>query len=96
MSNTYSQMHPVADSRNTAAVSDPKNIASSLTANSMKYLRHTPTQGNVTSFGQKSGSNASAHSNVLLKAQNAQNRNDSFGMHSNYSNPNQSHLGNQN
>ena len=84
-------MHPVADSTNTAAASDPKNIASSLTANSMKYLRHTPTPGSSTTgtnFGQKSGSNASAHSNVLLKAQNAQNRNDSFGMHSNYSNQN--------
>ena len=44
-----------------------------------------------TSFGQKasnalnSSSSGLAHSNVLLKAQNIQNRNDSFGISSSYS-----------
>lgn len=70
------------------ANSTPSNTASTqLSATSIKYLKAAQNNNNNNAvFGLNKGSTSTAHSNVLLQAQNLQNRNDSFGMQSNYSN----------
>jgi len=67
------------------ATGTPTNLASAnLSATSIKYLKAA--QNKNAAFGVSKGFNSTAHSNVLLHAQNLQNRSDSFGMHSSYSN----------